>query len=96
MFLKGVSIYLRAHTYGNATTLDLWSAIGEASGLDVPRIAKEWTEQAGYPVVKARLEKGRLYLSQERFLGTGDLRKEENKTIWCVLCVHLVFPGLDD
>lgn len=91
-----MSVYLRAHTYDNATTLDLWSAIGELSGLDVPRIAKEWTEQAGYPVVKARLEKGRLYLSQERFLGTGDLKKEENKTIWCVLCVHLVFTSLDD
>ena len=31
-FLKGVSIYLKKHLYGNATAEDLWDGIGEATG----------------------------------------------------------------
>ena len=31
-FLKGVSIYLKNHLYGNSVTNDLWKGIGEATG----------------------------------------------------------------
>ena len=31
-FLKGTSIYLKKHLYGNAVTKDLWDGIAEASG----------------------------------------------------------------
>lgn len=31
-FLKGVSIYLKKHLYGNSVTTDLWRGIGEATG----------------------------------------------------------------
>lgn len=31
-FLKGVSIYLKKHLYGNSVTKDLWEGIGEATG----------------------------------------------------------------
>lgn len=34
-FLKGVSNYLKDHSYGNATTNDLWSALSEVSGQDI-------------------------------------------------------------
>lgn len=34
-FLAGVSTYLKKHVYSNATTEDLWAALGEASGRDV-------------------------------------------------------------
>ena len=34
-FLLGVSNYLKAHAYGNATTNDLWAALSDASGKDV-------------------------------------------------------------
>lgn len=34
-FLSGVSQYLKAHAYGNATTEDLWSKLSEAAGVDV-------------------------------------------------------------
>lgn len=34
-FLSGVSKYLKAHAYGNATTEDLWSKLSEAAGVDV-------------------------------------------------------------
>lgn len=31
-FLKGVSLYLKKHSYGNTVTKDLWDAISEATG----------------------------------------------------------------
>jgi aminopeptidase 2 len=31
-FLKGVSMYLKKHLYGNSVTSDLWEGIGEATG----------------------------------------------------------------
>lgn len=31
-FLKGASVYLKKHLYGNAVTKDLWEGIAEASG----------------------------------------------------------------
>lgn len=34
-FLNGVANYLKKHAYGNATTEDLWAALGEESGSDV-------------------------------------------------------------
>lgn len=38
-FLKGVSIYLKKHLYGNTVTKDLWEGIGEATG--------EWRSSSG-------------------------------------------------
>jgi aminopeptidase N len=34
-FLNGVANYLKKHSYGNATTEDLWEALGEEAGTDV-------------------------------------------------------------
>jgi aminopeptidase N len=34
-FLNGVTNYLKKHAYGNATTEDLWAALGESAGTDV-------------------------------------------------------------
>lgn len=34
-FFKGVSNYLKAHAYGNATTKNLWDALSEASNQDI-------------------------------------------------------------
>lgn len=34
-FLSGVSQYLKAHAYENATTEDLWSALSDKAGVDV-------------------------------------------------------------
>jgi len=42
VFLKGVSIYLKKHLYGNSVTNDLWSGVAEASGIDVPRVMNNW------------------------------------------------------
>jgi len=42
VFLKGVSIYLKKHLYGNSVTNDLWSGVAEASGIDVPKMMNNW------------------------------------------------------
>ena len=42
VFLKGVSIYLKKHLYGNSVTNDLWSGVAEASGIDVPKVMNNW------------------------------------------------------
>jgi aminopeptidase 2 len=35
-FMKGVSIYLKEHLYGNSVTRDLWDGIAAATGAFTP------------------------------------------------------------
>ena len=53
VFLKGVSIYLKNHLYGNSVTNDLWSGIAEASSIPVPEIMNNWVTK-----VRANLHAG--------------------------------------
>ena len=53
-FQKGISLYLRRHQYGHATSEDLWSAMGEASGTDIRSMMEGWTRQTGLPVLIAK------------------------------------------
>lgn len=69
---EGLKNYFAAHKYGNATGDDLWKALGEASGLDIGAIMNSWLEQPGYPVVNAKVEDGKLVLTQKQFfIGEG-------------------------
>jgi aminopeptidase N len=51
-FRDGMRRYMAAHAYSNATTADLWSALGAASGKPVADIAAAFTEQPGIPLVE--------------------------------------------
>jgi aminopeptidase 2 len=42
VFLKGVSIYLKKHLYGNTVSQDLWDGISEAAGHDVGKMMRTW------------------------------------------------------
>ena len=42
-FLKGVSIYLKAHLFANSDPVDLWNGIAEATGLDIAKMMDNWT-----------------------------------------------------
>lgn len=53
VFCTGVSIYLKEHAYGNATSKDLWKALSEASALDVAQLMSNWIHAPGYPIVEA-------------------------------------------
>jgi aminopeptidase N len=68
VFRDGIRQYIAAHKYSNATTIDLWNALTEASKQPVAEIAAGWTEQPGFPVVKVKREaQGKVRLTQERF-----------------------------
>jgi tricorn protease interacting factor F2/3 len=79
-FREGVRRYLTAHAYSNATGDDLWSAVEQASGKPMRRIISAWVQQAGFPVVTANLDDGKLKLMQERLLISG----KSDKATWPV------------
>lgn len=83
-FLNGVSDYLKAHTYSNATTNDLWSALSKASGQDVNSFMDPWVRKIGFPVLTIAEEPGQIGFRQSRFLISGDVKPEEDETIWWI------------
>jgi aminopeptidase N len=85
-FRSGIRSFMQKHKYGNATTADLWIALGAASKKDVSALAKAWTEQPGFPVVSVTAAcdtsgNRTVTLAQKRFLldGTSD-----TNTVWNV------------
>jgi aminopeptidase N len=71
VFRAGLRRYMKAHAYSNATSADLWAALGAASGRDVAGVARGFTEQPGVPLVKVERScqggKATITLSQDRF-----------------------------
>jgi len=51
-FRDGIRAYLRQHSYANAVTNDLWSALEAASGEPVGAIMDTWILQGGYPLLR--------------------------------------------
>ena len=92
-FMNGVRLYLKKHAYSNATTLDLWSALKDASGVDISTLMYTWTRKMGYPMVSVVDEKYdastktmTLTLKQTRYIASGDLtaQEEADPTVWWV------------
>ncbi|KAK5163609.1 uncharacterized protein LTR77_010558 [Saxophila tyrrhenica] len=83
-FLKGVSDYLKAHTYGNAKTNDLWAALSKASGMDVTTFMDPWIQKIGFPVVTVAEEPGQISVKQSRFLTSGEVKPDEDQTVWWI------------
>ncbi len=83
-FRKGLHIYLKRHSYANATKYDLWSAIDEAvgkaarPGVSVGDVAGYWIDNPGYPVVHVSRARGGVRLSQERFVISDGVRQARN------------------
>ncbi|KAI9716899.1 MAG: hypothetical protein M1812_005048 [Candelaria pacifica] len=84
VFLLGVSNYLKAHAYSNATTNDLWSALGQASGQDINSFMDNWIRKIGFPVITVAEEPGQIGVRQSRFLSTGDVKPGEDETTWWI------------
>jgi puromycin-sensitive aminopeptidase len=77
VFRDGVRDYLRTHRFDNAETVDLWSALGRASGQPIPAVMDAWIFSPGYPLVSVRREGDELVVAQQRFTyvpGTSDQR----------------------
>jgi len=72
VFRDGIRRYIHARAFANATTTDLWDALAAASGRDVARVARDWTEQPGFPLVSVAAScdaagQRTLVLGQRRF-----------------------------
>ncbi|MGH2545228.1 MAG: M1 family metallopeptidase, partial [Ardenticatenaceae bacterium] len=88
-FRNGLHQYLTEHQYANATTRDLWDALGDASGQPVATLMDSWVMQTGYPVLDADIARrngsATVSVSQNRFVyesisGT----QEQEDTLWYV------------
>ena len=86
IFINGVKKYLKKHAHGNTETGDLWAALEDVGGKPVQKVMEVWTKNVGFPVVTVT-ENSRLNvirLRQNRFLRTGDVKPEEDKTLYPV------------
>ena len=86
-FIDGVRRYIKKHAWGNTETTDLWAALSEASGKDVPKVMDIWTKKMGYPVITVTedAKDASITVKQNRFLRTGDVKPEEDETLYPVI-----------
>ncbi len=71
VFRAGMRGYMKAHEFGNATSADLWNALGAAAHSDVAKVAATFTEQPGIPLVHVARActdgHAQLTLTEDRF-----------------------------
>ena len=79
-FRDGLRIYLKKHSYSNTDTVDLWSALEEASKQPVKNFMADWTSQSGYPIIHAEVKTDSLELKQERFYLNP--KADKVKAVW--------------
>ena len=93
-FRDGIRKYMAENAYSNTTTANLWQALEATSGKPVANIAAAFTEQAGVPLVVARVtcegDELRVSLRQDRFsfapsnAGSGGTAGAEGARRWQV------------
>lgn len=82
-FQRGIQDYIRAHQFNNATTEDLWAAIGASAKLDVSAMMKNWVLRPGYPLIDIHKAARGLDLVQYRFVLIPPPQDQTpTKTIW--------------
>ena len=84
LFNLKILIKILIYVTANATTNDLWAALSEVSGKDVNTFMDPWIRKIGYPVLTVAEEPGQIAVRQSRFLSTGDVKPEEDDTLWWV------------
>ncbi|OAD78274.1 hypothetical protein PHYBLDRAFT_154347 [Phycomyces blakesleeanus NRRL 1555(-)] len=95
-FLEGIRQYIQAHKFSNASTDDLWAALSDAAGVDVSEFMTLWTRRVGYPLLRVTLNgSGSITVTQTRYLSTGDVKEEEDDTIWWTPLNILTPEGLE-
>jgi aminopeptidase 2 len=92
VFLAGVRHYVKRHKLGNASTVDLWKALSEIAQVDVSQFMTLWTKRVGYPVLNIELIGDQIKVTQSRYLSTGDLKPDEDRTAWWAP-LRILVPG---
>ncbi|XP_069669083.1 aminopeptidase N-like isoform X2 [Periplaneta americana] len=88
---KGLSKYLKIHSYGNTEADDLFESLNNQqkedkilpNDMDVKTIMDSWTLQPGYPVIQVQRINGTIRLVQERFFLKGH-SDNQNETLWWI------------
>lgn len=84
-FQKGVSKYLKDHSFANATAADFWTAIAaESTGVPVAEIMRSYVYQPGFPQVNVKVsaDNKQIDLSQYRQLRLG--QDKNDPSLWLV------------
>ena len=76
VFRQGIRSYIKNRAYSNAAAADLWNALGQASGKNIPAVAAPWIEKPGFPLVQVTAAcdssgNRSVTLRQTRFLLNG-------------------------
>ena len=97
-FMEGIRQYLKKHAYGNTQTRDLWAALSDASGKPVEEVMDIWTKNVGYPVISVTEDEPSqsIHVKQNRFLRTGDVKPEEDRTLFPVFLGLRTKDGVDE
>ncbi|KAL1611048.1 Aminopeptidase 2 mitochondrial [Nothophoma quercina] len=96
VFMEGIRRYLKKHAYGNTQTGDLWAALSDASGKDVEKVMDIWTKKVGFPVVSVTENDDSIHLKQNRYLRTGDVKPEEDETLYPIFLALRTKEGVDE
>ncbi|KAK9487097.1 peptidase family M1-domain-containing protein [Lipomyces starkeyi] len=98
VFIEGIRKYLKRHKYGNTQTGDLWAALSEVSGKDVSSLMNAWTKNVGYPVITVteNADGKSITVQQNRFLTSGDVKPEEDDTLYPVSLGLRTKSGVDE
>ncbi len=87
-FRRGLRAYLKAHSYGNARTTDLWRALEAASGKPVRALMDTWVRQTGFPLLDVQIDRkgnaATATIAQSRFLFDNIVGVADPKTRWRV------------
>lgn len=90
-FMNGIRTYLKAFSYRNAVTTDLWEHLSASSKVDITAMMRSWTGEMGYPLIEILEEKYdsdkktmTLKLRQRRYLSSGDVKPEDDKVLWWI------------
>src|SRR5579872_6616690 len=91
-FRAGVNLYLKQHSYGNATASDFWNAQAQVSKKPIDKIMPTWTEQAGPPLVTVRTRcsgnSGSVALHQQRYFYDRAKLEAGSPELWQIpLCM---------
>jgi puromycin-sensitive aminopeptidase len=67
-FRKGLSYYLKKHSYKNTSTIHLWEAFEKVSGKPIQKFMSKWVTEPGYPIVTlTQIGEGKMMVEQNRF-----------------------------
>lgn len=82
-FRKGLSYYLKKHSYKNTSTIHLWEAFEKISKKPVTKMMKVWTRSGGHPLVTVTEKGDKLVFRQERYFRSPISKKlSQDKTVW--------------